>query len=89
MVVDSRSTLLVARSKAAMKKSLYIMRRVLFMQECVDDGEAEYYSCKGKMNLSDCFTKPIHCAKEFYLARRYFMGSAGAAGQQIMSDIPI
>ena len=79
IVVDSRSTLLVARCKAAMKKSLYIMRRVLFMQECVDDKEVEYYSCKGKMNLSDCFTKAIYCTKAFFLARRYFMGCAGAA----------
>ena len=79
IVVDSRSTLLVARDKAAMKKSLYIMRRVVFMQECVDDGEVEMYSCKGKMNLSDCFTKPIFEPTPFFQARRYYMGCKGAA----------
>ena len=62
-----------------MKKCLYIMRRVLFMQECVSDGEAEYYSCKGKMNLADCFTKPIFESKQFFLARRYYMGCKGSA----------
>ena len=55
-MVDSRSTLLVARSREAMKKSLYIMRRVLFMQEVVDDEEVQFYSCKGKKNLADSFT---------------------------------
>ena len=79
LVVDSRSTILVARDRAAMKKSLYIMRRVLFMQECVADGEIEYYSCKGKMNLADSFTKPIFEPTPFFLARRYYMGCKGAA----------
>ena len=79
IVVDSRSTLLVARDRAAMKKSLYIMRRVLFMQECVADGDAEFYSCKGKMNLADSFTKAIFEPTPFFLARRYYMGCKGAA----------
>lgn len=55
-----------------MKKSLYNMRSVLFMQECVADGKAEYYSCKGKMNLADCFTKPIFEPTPFFQARQYF-----------------
>ena len=79
IVVDSRSTLLVARDRAAMKKCLYIMRRVLFMQECVADGDVEFYSCKGKMNLADGFTKAIFEPNPFFLARRYYMGCKGVA----------
>ena len=78
VVVDSRSTLLVARSKASMKKSIYIMRRVLFMQECIEDGEVECYSCKGKVNLADSFTKPIFDPTPFFQTRRYYMGCKGA-----------
>ena len=79
VVVDSRSTILVARDRAAMKKSLYIMRRVLFMQETLADEEVECYSCKGTMNLADPFTKPIFEPNPFFLARRYFMGCMGKA----------
>ena len=77
LVVDSRSTLLVARSKASMKKSIYLMRRILFMQESIDDGEIECYSCKGKLNLADPFTKPIFEPTPFFLSRRYYMGCKG------------
>ena len=79
IVVDSRSTIRVARDRAAMMKSLYIMRKVLFMQECVADGEAECYSCKDKINLADCFTKPIFEPTPFFQARRYFMGCESVA----------
>lgn len=66
--------MLVVRAQAPLKRSLYIMRRVLFMQEGVDDGDFNYYACTGKLNPADVFTKPIFETTAFLRAKKYFMG---------------
>ena len=73
--IDSRSTLLVARSRAAVKKSMYLMRRILYMQEGVDDKEFDFFSCAGNDNHADSFTKPILQPTPFFKSRNYFMNS--------------
>lgn len=70
---DSRSTILAARSLGSLKKSLYILRRVLFMLEGHDEGEFEFYSCKGEENPADVFTKIVQYAA-FLAARNIYMG---------------
>ena len=79
VVTDSRATVLVARSKEAMKKSIYLMRRVLFLQECVEDEEIQVYSCKGKFNLADVFTKAVFDTTAYFRSRACYMGSRDVA----------
>ena len=76
--MDSRSTLLVARSKAALKKSIYLIKRVLFMQECVDDEEVQLYSCHGPLNLADPFTKAILQPTPFFKTKAYYILGRGS-----------
>lgn len=57
-----------------MKKSIYIMKRVHFLQETVDDGEVQIYSCKGELNLADPFTKAILSPTPFFKTKEYYMG---------------
>ena len=40
-----------------MKRSLYLVRRIWFLQELVDNGEVLPVSCEGKYNLADQLTK--------------------------------
>ena len=70
---DSRSTILAARSHSSLKKSLYVLRRILFMREGHDNGEWNFYSCKGKINPADPLTKHLE-ATPFFKARDYYMG---------------
>lgn len=56
--VDSRSTLPVALSKASLKKSLYIVRRAMFLQQAVEGEDIQVYSCKSQRNIADVLTKP-------------------------------
>lgn len=65
---------MVARAQTALKKSLFIMRRVFFMQEGVDDGDFNYFACSGKLKPADVFTKPIFETVAYIRAKRYFMG---------------
>ena len=44
---DSRSTVICAKDSSSMKKSIYILRRVLFMFEAKDDKEVDFYSVAG------------------------------------------
>jgi hypothetical protein len=67
---DSRSTLLAVRSMSSLKKSLYILRRTLFMIEGHDEG---LYTCKGPDNPADVFTKPVG-VQPFTLARAIYLG---------------
>ena len=53
-----------------MKQSLYLLRRVAKLQEFVEEGEVETFSCKGKFNWADPFTKPVFEPTPFFLARR-------------------
>ena len=74
---DSRSTILCAHDANALKKSLYLTRHVIFMHDARDDGETDYYSCEGKTNPSDPFTKfieygPWRAAMHFIMAHPHF-----------------
>ena len=70
---DSRSTLLAVRSMSSLKKSLYILRRTLFMIEGHDEGLWDFYTCKGPDNPADVFTKPVG-VQPFTLARAIYLG---------------
>ena len=70
---DSSSTRLIANFEAALKRSVYIARRVLYMREGVTDGEYAFYQCIGVPTPADVNTKFV-TAKAFLAARRYFMG---------------
>lgn len=70
---DSASTRLVANSEAALRKSIYIARRVLFMREGVHDGEYTFHTCIGKTNPANPLTKVVP-SKEAATARKYYMG---------------
>ncbi|KAL1519490.1 hypothetical protein AB1Y20_023008 [Prymnesium parvum] len=80
---DSRSTLMVAQNSAALRKSIFILRRILYMREAVDAGEVDFYSCAGGTNPADPLTKYV-TKRVFLGARRFWMGGAlaeaGAAG---------
>ena len=73
---DSPSTRLVANYEAALKRSIYIARRILYMREGVTDGTYAFYQCIkciGDTNPADVNTKVVS-AKAILAARRYFMG---------------
>jgi len=65
--------MLAVRSMSSLKKSLYILRRVLFMIEGHDEGMWEFYSCKGQDNPADVFTKAVSYAL-FIAARNIYLG---------------
>ena len=69
---DSESTIKTAHSSQSLKKSLHIRRRILYMLEARDDGEIEFYSCAGKTNPANVFTKWVQLG-ELLAARKYFM----------------
>ena len=70
---DSSSTRLVANFEAALKRSVYIARRILYMREGMGDGEYAFYQCRGDTNPADVNTKVV-TARLFLAARNYFMG---------------
>lgn len=70
---DSRSTLLVAQNSAALRKSIFILRRILYMREAVEAGEVDFYSCAGGSNPADPLTKYVN-KRVFMAARRFWMG---------------
>ena len=70
---DSASTRLVASYEAALKRSVYIARRILYMREGVTDGQYAFYQCIGDTNPADVNTKVV-TARLFLAARLYFMG---------------
>ena len=55
--VDNESAVAVALDDASMKRSLYLIRRIWFLQELVDNGEVLPVSCEGKYNMADQLTK--------------------------------
>ena len=72
--VDSSSTILCSESRAALKKSIYLMRRALYLQEQVDHGNFKCIKVAGDQNFADPFTKAITVIKTFFAHRRYYMG---------------
>ena len=54
---------------------MYLMRRILYMQEGVDDKEFDFFSCAGTDNHADSFTKPILLPTPFFKSRDYYMNS--------------
>ncbi|KAL1530488.1 hypothetical protein AB1Y20_001390 [Prymnesium parvum] len=77
---DSRSTLMVAQNSAALRKSIFILRRILYMREAVDAGEVDFYSCAGGTNPADPLTKYV-TKRVFLGARRFWMGGALAGAE--------
>ena len=67
---DSRSTRLISISASALKNSIYLARRVMFMREGVDDGEYFFYTVAGKWNPADGLTKYVSI-EDFKRARDY------------------
>ena len=55
--IDNESTVQVANWAASMKRSLYLIRRIYFLQEMVEDGDVLPLSCTGPLNLADPLTK--------------------------------
>ena len=45
---DSRSTRLIAISAAALKQSIYLARRIIFMREGIAEGEYHYFSHRSR-----------------------------------------
>ena len=70
---DSASTRLVANYEAALKRSIYIARRILYMREGVSENEYSFHQCIGATNPSDPNTKVVSRIL-FLAARLYFMG---------------
>ena len=71
---DSSSTRLIANFEAALKRSIYIARRILYMREGMADNEYAFYQCIGDTNPADVNTKVV-AARVFLAARLYFMGA--------------
>ena len=67
---DSRSTRLISISASALKNSIYLARRVMFMREGIDDGEYFFYTVAGKWNPADGLTKYVSI-EDFKRARDY------------------
>ena len=57
LFIDNMSTVQVAKWIASQKRSLYLVRRIYFLQEMVEDGEILPISCTGPLNLADPLTK--------------------------------
>ena len=64
--VDNESAVAVALDDASMKRSLYLIRRIWFLQELVDNGEVMPVSCEGQYNLADQLTKLHGFTKSTY-----------------------
>ena len=71
---DSASTRLVANYEAALKRSIYIARRILFMREGVTEEDYSFHQCIGITNPADINTKVVSRIL-FLAARLYFMGT--------------
>ena len=67
---DSRSTRLIAISAAALKQSIYLARRVLFMREGIAEGEYHFITVLGKKNSADGLTKYVTLVA-FVRSRKY------------------
>ena len=72
--VGSESTVRASECRAALKKSIYLMRRAYYLQEQVEEGEFCCVSIPGELNFADPFTKAITVLKNFFGHRRYYMG---------------
>ena len=57
MSTVNMSTVQVAQWIASQKRSLYLIRRIYFLQEMVEDGDIAPMSCTGPLNLADPLTK--------------------------------
>ena len=71
---DSASTRLVANYEAALKRSIYIARRILFMRQGVTEEDYSFHQCIGITNPADVNTKVVSRIL-FFAARLYFMGT--------------
>ena len=79
--VDNESAVAVALDDASMKRSLYLIRRIWFLQELVTDGEVLPVACAGKYNLADPLTKLQGFTKADYAAwRTRIFGRTDAGG---------
>ena len=73
MFSDSASTISVAEGEAAMRRSLYIRRRIFHLLHSVLIGEVKLYQVDGKSNFADPLTKCV--TKQSYMwAVGYWMG---------------
>ena len=57
LFMDNESSIAVAFSSASMRRSLYLVRRIYFLQEQVEMGEILPIPCTGDCNLADFLTK--------------------------------
>ena len=70
LYVDNESAVAVALSDSSMKRSLYLVRRIWYLQELVEAGEILPVSCEGKYNLADQLTKLHGFTKHDYAVWR-------------------
>ena len=75
--------MLAARSQSSLKKSLYILKHVLFMIEGSEAGEWKFYGCKGKINPADPFTKLLELTP-WMAAKIYYMGGPPSVGSPFL-----
>ena len=75
---DSRSTRLISISASALKQSIYLARRVMFMREGIDEGEYFFYTVAGKINPADGLTKYV--SVEAFKRSRDYMGIVAIKG---------
>ena len=60
----------MALDDASMKRSLYLVRRIWYLQELVANGDVLPISCAGKYNLADPLTKLIGFTKAVFTTWR-------------------
>ena len=70
LFVDNESAVAVALDDASMKRSLYLVRRIWYLQELVANGEVLPISCEGRFNLADQLTKLAGFTKAVYATWR-------------------
>jgi hypothetical protein len=80
---DSRSTRLIAISAAALKQSIYLARRVLFMREGISEGEYHFLTVLGKKNPVDGLTKYITLIA--FVRSRKYMGVIAISKSMIVT----
>ena len=73
---DNNATHLIASDDASFKGSLYLVRRVRFVQWVVATGDALSVKVSGKANPADLNTKHLQTT-EFNVLERYVSGHGG------------
>ena len=60
--VDSQSMLFIANDQAAVKRSIWILRRAAVLREFVDQQVVEFFKVGDPDNIANMLTKPLTLA---------------------------